>query len=127
MVRVNTDAFANSIKHAYDEYEKKAYEIFKYYAVEIVKHMMRVQGGAPKGSKGAFWTNHTFKAVNAFLTEAWQVPTKTMGVNLLYRATPFYTDILENGHGGKFAAIPTLMATFEPLIIKDLQILYGEK
>ncbi len=126
MIRVETDQATNAIKHAYDQYEKKAYAIFKFYSIEIVKYMMRVQGNASAGTKGAFWTNHTFKAVNAFMTEAWQVPTKTMGVNMLYRRTPWYTDLLENGHDGRFAAIPTLLKVFEPLIIRDLEILYGE-
>lgn len=127
MIRVDSSNVTNNIKHRYEQYESKAFKIFQYYATEAMKYMMAVQGSAAKGTKGAFWTNHTFKAVNAFLTEAWQVPTKTMGVNFLYRRTPWYTDTLENDHEGRFAAIPTMLERFEPLIIRDLQALYGDE
>ncbi len=125
MVRVDTTAFESGIKHTYDKYEAKAFDLFQWYAVEIVKYMMIVQGGVPEGIKGAFWTNHTYRAVKAFLSSAWQVPTKVMGVTMEYRRTPWYTEVLEHGHGGKFAAVPRLIERFEPLIIADLQKLYG--
>jgi hypothetical protein len=126
MVRIKAGYDKSMIQHIFDRYERKAYKIFQYYAIEIVKYMMQVQGSAPAETKGAFWTNHTFKAVKAFMAEAWQVPTKTMGVSLFYRRTPFYTESLENEHEGRFAAIPTLLEVFEPLIINDLKRLYGD-
>ena len=125
-VRVDSTGVEARIKHTYDRYEREAYLIFRFYAVEIVKYMMMVQGSAPAETKGAFWTNHTFKAVKAFIANAWQVPSKTMGLTMEYRRTPFYTENLERDFGGRFAALPRLLATFEPLIIADLQKLYGE-
>jgi hypothetical protein len=126
-VQVNSTAVVRNIRITYEQYERKAYDIFKFYSIEIMKYMMLVQGSVPAETKGAFWTNHTFRAVNAFFAKAWQVPTLVMGVNLSYKPDPWYTELLEHGHDGRFAAIPTLLEKFEPLIIRDLQILYGEK
>jgi len=123
--RIDTYPFQRRIVAVFETYERKAYDIFAHYATEAMKYMQMVQGNAGKGERGAFWTNHTFRAVEAFFAKAWQVPTKRIGVNFKYKPDPFYTDILETGHGGRFAALPTILKVFEPLIIKDLQRLYG--
>ena len=118
------------IKQTFAEYERQAYDIFAFYAAEIMRYFAQVQLSVAAETKGEFWTNHTFKAAQAFFAKAFQVPgkggTALMGVTLAYTADPFYTEVLEFGHGGFFAAFPSLIERFFPMIIEDLKKLYGD-
>lgn len=116
----------DSIKASFDDYERQAYDIFKFYAGEIMAYFTVNQTNVPAEIKGAFWTNHTFKAAKSFFTKAYQVPSKYIGMNLNYHSDPFYTKYLEFGHEGRFSAIQPLLDRFYPLVIHDLQVLYGE-
>jgi len=113
------------IKQSFEVYERDAYNIFKFYAAEIMRYFAQVQLNVAVETKGSFWTNHTFKAAKAFFAKAWQVP-GYMGVTLAYTKDPWYTEVLEYGHNEFFAAFPSLIKRFWPMIIADLKNLYGD-
>ena len=113
------------ISQTFDEYNREAYNIFKWYAGEAATYFAREQTSLGPEARGEFWTNHTMKAAEAFFTKAWQVPGR-MGVSFAYTKEPWYTSELEEEFGGKYAALPKIMARFYPLIMRDLAILYGD-
>jgi len=118
---INMSVVNARIKLAFDEYEREAYNIFKYYAIEAMIYFNSVQTSAGAEQKGAFWTNHTFKAATGFFAKAFQVP-GNMG--LTFANSTSYAVDLEEGYEGRFASFPTLLARFEPLIMADLRTLY---
>ncbi len=118
-------AVLERLKVVFDEYDREAYNIFKAYAAEAMVYFMEVQGSAGKEQRGMFWTNHTFMAVQGWFAYAWQIPTgPSMGIT--FANSTWYAEILENGHGGRFASFPTMIERFYPMIIHDLKVLYGE-
>jgi len=121
---VNTAAVVGRIGIVFDRYEAEAFKIFKFYAAETLIYFMQVQGAAPAESRGKYWTNHTFEAVQGFFAKAFQVPGR-MGITLAN--TTSYARNLEEDYGGEFAAFPDLMERFYPLIIEDLKRLYGDR
>ena len=64
----NIDNVGNRIKNTFEEYEREAFLIYKYYAAEIVKYFIAVQTSQPAEMKAEFWTNHTFKAAKSFFS-----------------------------------------------------------
>lgn len=121
---VGTAAVVARINATFASYEREAYNIAKFYAGQITAYFMQVQGSAGAEQKGAFWTNHTFKAVQGFFAQAYQVPGANIGITL--GNTTSYTKYLEENYGGKYAALPTLIERFYPLYIADLKRLYGD-
>ena len=120
-------AVTKRIKVIFDEYNKEAYNIFKAYAAEIMVYFMEVQGNIPAEVQGKFWTNHTFGAVMGFFAQAWQVPHGSeAAIGLTLGNTTWYAELLENDYGGRFASFPHLLERFQPMIMFDLQMLYGE-
>ena len=128
MIKLDYSDAVARITENLDAKEKEAYKIFKYYAAEIMQYFMHVQGSAPAETKGAFWTNHTFKAVEGFIAYAFTTPNAVNGRNigLTLKNKTWYAVYLEHGHGGKFASFPTLLEVFYPQIEADLKILYGD-
>lgn len=115
------------IKDTFDEYERYAFDIFKHYAAEIIKYFLNVQTIIPAETKGEFWTNHTFKAAKSFLAHIYQSDEKTIGLIMDYdtNLAPYVKD-LEFYHDQRFAALPSLLNKFYPMIEHDLKMLYGE-
>lgn len=116
-------AVVDRIKVAFDEYEKEAYKIFQYYAGEMMIEFAMLQKSIPAEQRGAFWTNHTFKAANNWLAKAWQVP-GSMGITVANFQD--YAERLETDFEMRFASFPYFMDKYEPFILHDLRVLYGE-
>lgn len=123
----NIDNVGNRIRNTFDEYSHEAFLIYKYYAAEIVKYFITVQTSQSAEVKAEFWTNHTFKAAKSFFARAYQSQGKIIGITLNYNTSlaPYVT-YLENYYGGRFAALPSLIDKFYPMIEHDLKVLYGE-
>lgn len=123
---IGIDRIGKNIKDTYDEYNHEAFDIFKYYAAEIIKYFLRVQANLPAEVKGEFWTNHTFKAAKSFLAHSYEEKDK-IGLIMDYdiNLAP-YVEYLEFYYGERFAALPHLINQFYPMIEHDLQVLYGE-
>lgn len=119
---VNQAAVASRIRIEYERRHKEAYAIMQFYAIQAMIYFKEVQTDTPAEERGAFWTNHTFMAATGFFAKAFQVPGS---VGLTFANTTSYAKDLEEGFDGRFASFPTLLAKFEPLILRDLQILYG--
>lgn len=102
----------------FDSYEREAYNIMKYYAIEAMKYFDYVQGSVPAEEKGMFWTNHTFQAAQGFFAKTYQVPGR-MGIT--FGNTTWYAKKLEEGFDGRFASFPTLLLRFYPMVLHDLQ------
>lgn len=120
---VNTAAIADRIVLEFARYEREAYDIIKFYAAEAMAYFMQVQGSIPAESRGEFWTNHTFEAVQGFFAKPFQVPGK---MGLTFANSTSYAKYLEENYNGEFAAFPKLLARYYPLIERDLKILYGD-
>ena len=123
----NIDNVSNRIKNAFDEYEREAFNIFKFYAAEIVKYFILVQTSLPAETRAEFWTNHTYKAAKSFFATAYQSRGKTIGLRMDYDTSLApYVQYLEFYFGERFAALPSLIDKFYPMIEHDLKVLYGE-
>jgi len=107
--------------------EEELLKIFEFYAGEVVVYFLSVQGSAPKESKGAYWTNHTFKAVKAFFAEAYKRDNELVLNMEFNKRIASYVEFLEEGHSGRFASLPSLVAKIAPLIIRDVKLLYGDE
>ncbi len=120
---VGTAAVAERIKITFDEYEREAFKIMQSYAAEAMVYFAAVQTRVGSEQKGMFWTNHTLRAAQDFFAKAYQVP-GSMGVT--FANSRDYAVYLEQDYDGRFASFPTMLSRFMPLIMHDLQILYGE-
>lgn len=125
MIRlVNAAAVSDRIVVAFDRYEREAYNIMKFYAAQATAYFMQVQGSVGPEQRGKFWTNHTMKAVEGFFSKAFQVPGN---IGVTFANSTFYAKYLEENYDGKYAALPTILETFYPLILRDLKVLYGDE
>lgn len=121
---VNQAVVSKRIVQQFESYDREAYEIFKYYAIEAMIYFDTVQTSIAAEEKGMFWTNHTFKAATGFFAKAFQVPGR---MGLTFGNTTSYAKRLEEDFGGKYAAFPHMLERFWPMILRDLRILYGDK
>lgn len=124
---MNIEIVGNNIKNAFDEYEREAFNIFKYYAAESVKYFTTVQTSGAAEVKAEFWTNHTFKAAKSFLAKSYQTKGERISLIMDYDTSLApYVKYLELYYSERFAALPVLLNKFYPMIEHDLKVLYGE-
>jgi hypothetical protein len=120
------DGVGKDISDTFDDYYDYTYDIFNHYAAEIVKYFIRVQTEVPAEVKGQFWTNHTFKAAKSFFAHAYR-ENDIIGLIMDYETSLApYVKYLEFYYGERFAALPSLIEQFYPMIEHDLRVLYGE-
>ena len=127
MVRfINLNDFLGDIDKDFRAYEKEIDKIFQWYANEAVLYFIAVQTSAPAESKGAFWTNHTFRAAKAFYTNVFKVDKEFIALEFTYKKDVDYVKYLEHDHDERFAALPAMLAKFAPMIMKDIRSLFGD-
>jgi len=123
---VINDSLGDYFREQFKLREKESLAIFHYYKVEVLKWFQMVQGGAPSGTTGRFWTNHTFKAVEALFTEVLANRSEII-LNIEYNTGHAdYVKYLEEAHNLRFAALPTILNKFADALIRDLKMLYGD-
>jgi len=128
MIRfLNLNEALDGIKAEVKDYEKEIEQIFQWYANQAVLYFIAVQTSAPAETKGAFWTNHTFKAARAFYTKVIYITGDSVRLIFTYEKDPSYTRALEYDFDERFAALPTMLARFAPMVIKDLKTLFGDE
>lgn len=124
---LNLNSIGKYVEDEFKERNNEAFDIFKFYAAEVVKYFLLVQANLPAEVKGEFWTNHTFAAAKAFFAHAYK-ETDTIGLIMDYKLSLApYIKYLEFYYGEKFAALPKLLRRFYPMILDDLKTLYGDK
>ena len=113
------------IEDSFRSREEETYRIFNHYAAEAIRYFIRMQGSE------AFWTNHTFKALKSFFAKAFARKGELV-LGFYYDGSARnkkgveYTQFLEGGHEGRFAALPSIVNEIAPMLIKDLKVLYGD-
>lgn len=107
-------------------FEQEIQQIFKWYSVQAVLYFNAVQTSAPAEAKGAFWTNHTFKAARAFFTDVIYIKNDSITLKFAYDQEPEYVKYLEYYNDERFAALPTMLERFAPMMIRDLKSLFGD-
>ena len=117
----------NYIEESSEEQINYAFDIFNHYAAEVVKYFIQVQTEIPAETRGDFWTNHTFKAAKAFFTST-RRDKDSMVLTMTYNLSKApYIEDLELHYQQRFAALPSLLNKFYPMIVKDLKMLYGDE
>ncbi len=119
------------VKKTLNAKNQEAFKIFAKYAADIMAYFATVQGSAPAESQGAFWTNHTFKAVEGFFVYPFSTPMsgdlKFRNVGLTIKNKTWYAYFLEFAHDKRFASFPKLLEVFLPKIEADINVLYGQR
>ena len=127
MIRlVINNQLGSFIEDSFRNKEEETYRIFSHYVAEATSYFMSKQGGE------AFWTNHTFKAMNSFFSKAFARKGELV-LGFYYDGSARrndkgneYTQYLEGGHEGRFAALPSIVNEIAPRLIADLKRLYGD-
>ena len=123
---LNLNTIAKDIEDDFKDRSNEAFDIFKFYAAEVVKYFLLVQASLPAEVKGEFWTNHTFKAARAFFAHSYKEK-DIIGLIMDYETNLApYIKYLEFYYGKRFAALPPLLERFYPMILHDIQVLYGD-
>ena len=121
-----TEKVISNILKQFEQKELEAYDIFNFYARQIMLYFLQVQGNASKGTKGAFWTNRTYDAAKSFLANAF-VERGVIGLKISYPDKLHYAKYLEYYHDKRFAAFPTIIDKYWDAIITDIKRLYGDQ
>lgn len=123
---VINNLMGNYLQEQFKKREEEAYRMFNHYAAEIVKYFMNIQGG------NGFWTNRTYALIKSFYSQVLASKEELVlqfgytGAAKNKYTEEEYAKYIEYDHGGKFAALPTILHKFADLLIKDLKILYGD-
>lgn len=126
-VIIDVNGLDHVIRRQFDEKKVETLAIFNYYKIEVLKWFQMAQGSAPAETMGRFWTNHTFKAVEALFTEVIQSKNEIV-LNTEYDLNKaHYAKFLEEDFNGRFAALPSILDKFADALIRDIKLLYGEE